>query len=62
VLIAGGIGITPTMNMMLTFTDLGDGCSVLPLNGNKDGEAITLRDEPEISVQARVRLTIVHLQ
>jgi predicted ferric reductase len=60
VLIAGGIGITPMMSMILTLADRRDTRPVILLYGNEDWESITFREELE-ALKARLDLTVVHV-
>ncbi len=60
VLIAGGVGITPMMSMILTLADQGDTRPVTLLYGSRDWESITFREELE-ALKKRLKLTIVHV-
>jgi len=60
VLIAGGIGITPMMSMILTLADRGDKRPLILLYGGKDWESLTFREELEAQ-KARLDLTIVYV-
>ena len=59
-LIAGGIGVTPMMNMIRTLADRGDKRPVILLYGSKDWELITFREELE-ALKERLNLSIVHV-
>ncbi len=60
VLVAGGVGITPMMSMLLTLADEGDKRPVLLLYGSKTWDEITFREELE-ALKARLDLTVVHV-
>jgi predicted ferric reductase len=60
VLIAGGVGITPMMSMLLTLADRGDKRPVILLYGSRDWESITFREELG-ALKERLDLTIVHV-
>lgn len=60
VLIAGGIGITPIMSMLVTLADLRDERPLLLIYANKSWEAVTFREELD-ALQNRLNLTVVHV-
>lgn len=60
VLIAGGIGITPIMSMLVTLADRQDERPLLLIYANKSWEAVTFREELE-ALQKRLNLTVVHV-
>jgi predicted ferric reductase len=60
VLIAGGVGVTPTMSMIRTLADRGDARPVILLYGSKDWESITFREELE-AMKGRLNLKVVHV-
>ena len=60
VLIAGGVGVTPMMSMIRTLADQGGTRPVILLDGSRDWEAITFREELE-ALKARLNLTVVHV-
>lgn len=60
VLIAGGIGITPTMSMIRTLADRRDPRPVILIYGNKDWESVTFREELD-AVSGHLDLKVVHV-
>ncbi len=60
VLIAGGIGITPMMSILLTAAERGDDRPYLLIYASKTWEDITYREALE-ELQARLDLAIVHV-
>ncbi len=60
VFIAGGIGITPIMSMLLTLADRQDELPILLIYSSKTWEDITYREEIE-DLQQKLDLTVVHV-
>lgn len=60
VLIAGGIGITPIMSMLLTHAERGDERPYLLIYASKSWEDVTFREELE-ELKDQLNLTIVHV-
>jgi predicted ferric reductase len=60
VLIAGGIGITPMMSMLVTHADRQDERPFLLIYANQTWEDVTFREELE-ALQKKLDLTIVHV-
>ncbi len=58
-LIAGGVGITPTMSMLRTFADRGDQRPIVALVGSRSWEDITFR-EGSMDFATNPNLTLVH--
>jgi len=58
-LIAGGVGITPTMSMLRTFADRGDQRPIVALVGSRSWEDITFREELD-ELATNPNLTLVH--
>ena len=59
VFIAGGVGITPMMSMLLTLADRGDRRPLHLFYANKLWEEVTFREEIE-ALQTRLRLSVIH--
>lgn len=60
VLIAGGIGITPMMSMLVTAAERGDDRSYMLIYANKTWDGITYREAIE-ELKTRLDLTIIHV-
>ena len=60
VLIAGGIGITPMMSMLVTACDRKDDRSFLLIYGSKTWDDVTFREELD-DLKEKLDLTIVHV-
>lgn len=60
VLIAGGVGITPILSILLTLADRGDKRPVLLLYAQKRWEDVTYRERLE-ALKARMDLTVVYV-
>ena len=60
VLVAGGIGITPMMSMLVTQAERNDERPYLLIYASKSWEDITFREEIE-ALKERLNLTIVHV-
>ena len=58
-LIAGGVGITPTMSILRTFADRGDQRPVVALIGSRSWDDITFREELD-ELATSPNLTLVH--
>ncbi len=60
ILIAGGIGITPMMSMLVTAADRQDDRSFILIYANKTWEDITFREELE-ELKQRLDLSVIHV-
>lgn len=60
VFIAGGIGITPIMSMLVTLVDRNDERPLLLIYANKSWEDVTYREEIE-AFKEKLDLTIIHV-
>ncbi len=58
-LIAGGVGITPTMSILRTFLDRDDTRPIVVFIGNPSWDEVTFRDELQ-SIAALPNVTVVH--
>jgi predicted ferric reductase len=60
VFIAGGVGVTPMLSMLLTLADRGDRRPCYLFLGNQDMESITCRDEIE-DLTSKLDLKVIHV-
>lgn len=60
VFVAGGVGITPIISMLLTLADRGDPHPHLLVYGSRTWQEVTFREELD-ELRERLRLTVVHV-
>ncbi len=60
VFIAGGVGVTPMLSMLLTLADRGDRRPCYLFVGNQDEQSITCRDQIE-SLTGKLDLKVIHV-